>query len=112
MAVILILPFGPYWAHIYGDLHLLPTFILAQSQCKNANKKEGWCLILLSAMKTSMWRTVQDPLLLSRGPMQRWLEREMPLVKAGPTDNNPRQAGEGARSTCRSLETKHFQSIN
>lgn len=69
-------------------------------------------MVLLSAMKTSMWREVQDPLLLSWGLMQRWLEREMSLVKAGPTDNNPRQGGEGARSTCRSLETKHFQSIN
>lgn len=90
----------------------MPTFILVKSQCKNANKKDGCCFIFFRTMKISMGRKVPDQLLLPWGPMQGWLERVVSLVKAGPTDNNLRQAGEGARSTCRSLETKHFQSIN
>jgi len=36
MAVVLMLPFGPDWVHIYGDVHMGPTFILVQIQCKNA----------------------------------------------------------------------------
>lgn len=103
MSVILILAFGSW------DLHLVPMFILVQIQRKNASKKEGYCFLFLRTMKTAWGRNVQDQLLLAWGLMVREV---VSLVKAGPTDSSRRQAGEGARSTCRTLETKHFQSIN
>lgn len=63
MAMILILSFHPFWAHVYGDLHFLPILFLVQNQCKNARKKRRMVFVffILSTMKTSTWKKSVGP---------------------------------------------------